>query len=131
MSTTAVAQLLSVTLYYRRFFPFYTFNVVGGVDADGVGAVYSYDAIGSVERTPYSVSGTGSALIQSLLDNQVAKKHQPNASTVPLTLEETVALVKDAFSSAGERDIYTGDTVEISKITKDGVTTELLQLRRD
>lgn len=39
MSVSAVAQLLSNTLYYKRFFPYYTFNLVAGLDEQGEHAV--------------------------------------------------------------------------------------------
>jgi len=71
MSTSAVAQMLSTTLYHKRFFPYYTFNVLGGVDDQGLGAVYGYDAVGSFERMPYGVTGSASALMTSVLDNQL------------------------------------------------------------
>lgn len=129
MSCTAVAQLLSTTLYHKRFFPYYTFNVVGGIDAEGKGAVFGYDAIGSFERIPYGVQGSGSALITSLLDNQVEFKTQPQHKR-DLTLEETVAVVKDAFTVCCERDIYTGDKVIIYKITADGIEEEEFDLAR-
>ena len=39
--------------------------------------------------------------------------------------------VKDVFISCGERDIYTGDQVEIAVITKDGIETIMFDLKAD
>ncbi|CAN0146360.1 unnamed protein product, partial [Hapterophycus canaliculatus] len=36
MGTKAVSRMLSTHLYYRRSFPFYTFNIVGGLDEEGI-----------------------------------------------------------------------------------------------
>jgi 20S proteasome subunit beta 6 len=135
MSANAVAQLVSTTLYMKRFFPYYTFNLVAGLDEEGKGAIYTYDAIGSFERVGYGCQGSGKELIQPVLDNQLKAAsplvlpERPWLSTLPL--EQAVDLVKDAFVSAGERDIYTGDDVEILIMTKDGIREERLELKRD
>ena len=111
MSVVAAAQLLSNTLYNKRFFPYFTFNIAAGLDDEGRGAVFTYDAIGSYERTGYSCQGSGKDLMQPVLDNQLKAASPllvPAAnSTTELPLEQAVDLVKDAFVSAGERDIYT------------------------
>lgn len=135
MACSAVAQLLSNTLYYKRFFPYYTFNLCAGLDEQGRGAIYTYDAIGSYERVGYGCQGSGKELVQPVLDNQLKAAsplvipEQQWLSLLPL--EQAVDLVKDAFVSAGERDIYTGDDVEILIITKDGIKTDSLALKRD
>jgi 20S proteasome subunit beta 6 len=82
MSAPAIGQMLATTLYGRRFFPFYTFNVVGGLDENGEGCVFSYDAIGCFERLKYTASGTGQALVEPFLDNLVGYKNTDKKPTV-------------------------------------------------
>ncbi len=135
MGTASVAQLCSVTLYGHRMFPYYAFTILGGLDAEGRGAVYSFDPVGSFEREQYRAGGSGASLIQPLLDNQVGKKNiVPGvaANIASLSLDDALKMTRDAFVSAAERDIHTGDYVEIWIITKrDGVRSELYPLRRD
>jgi 20S proteasome subunit beta 6 len=130
MSSHAAAQLLSVTLYYRRFFPYYAFNLVGGIDNEGKGAVYGYDAVGSYKRDDYGAMGSGQNFVIPILDNLFGHKNrQDEKKAIPA--EEAVRMIKDIFIIAAERDIHTGDNVEIKVIRKDGVTTEVFPLKKD
>jgi len=135
ISCPAVAQMLSNTLYNRRFFPLYTFNLCAGLDKEGKGAVYTYDAIGSHERVGFSCQGSGKDLMQPVLDNQLQSASPllwpPVSTATKLSKEECLDLVKGAFAAATERDIYTGDAVQIFIMTRDGLTEETLPLRKD
>ncbi|CAL1544618.1 unnamed protein product [Lymnaea stagnalis] len=131
MPTPSVAAMLSTILYYRRFFPYYTHNLVAGLDEEGKGCVYSFDPVGSYEREVYRAKGSASAMLQPLLDNQIGGKNQQGYVVQPMPLDRCIAVVKDVFTSAAERDIYTGDNILISVITKDGLKSEKFPLRKD
>lgn len=130
MSTHAVAQMLSNTLYYRRFFPYYTFNLLAGLDEEGRGAVYGYDAVGSYKRDEYGAMGSGQNFIVPLLDNLIGHRNRADERT-ELTREEAIAIAKECFVTAGERDIYTGDSVRITIIDSAGIHDEVFALKLD
>lgn len=69
-TTESIAQFLSNTLYGRRFMPFYAFNLLCGLDVNGEGCVFGYDAVGSYDKLTYGVQGSGSQLGAPILDNQ-------------------------------------------------------------
>nr|XP_002121356.1 proteasome subunit beta type-1-B-like [Ciona intestinalis] len=129
-STSAIAAMISKMLYYKRFFPYYVYNIVAGLDNEGKGCVYSYDPVGSYEREQYRAAGAANELLQPLLDNQIGFKNMSEAGP-PLSKERAVQLCIDCFISAAERDITTGDCVLIQVIDKDGVETKKFPLRRD
>lgn len=135
-STSAVAQLISTQLYNRRFFPMYVNTIVAGLNNEGEGAIYSYDPVGSYEREVYRAVGSSASLLQPLLDSELGLKNKGTFElrkryTVPSHRDQVVATIKDAFSAAAERDIYTGDTLVINITSRDGVQSEHFSLRRD
>ena len=68
-----LAQMLSVTLYSRRFFPYYAFNILAGEDENGVFRCYGYDAVGSYDEAPYGAQGSGNELVTPVLDNIIGR----------------------------------------------------------
>jgi len=133
MSTPSVARMLSNTLYYKRFFPYYAFNILAGIDTQtGKGAVYGYDAIGSYQKdeAAYNASGSGQAYIIPFLDNVIGNRNRLEPKP-ELPATEVVEILKDAFLSAGERDIYTGDAVEIMVVTSAGIQKSRFALKAD
>lgn len=142
MSVKACAQRLSTILYQKRFFPYYVHAILGGIDEDGTGALYSYDPVGSYEREQCRAAGAAASLIMPFLDNQVNYKNQyiPGSGEGHALAEKpkeslpkdvVLGLVKDAFTSATERHIEVGDGLQIFIITKDGIEEQIVPLKRD
>lgn len=129
-ATESVAQFLSNTLYGRRFMPYYAFNLLCGIKKDGKGTVYGYDAVGSYGEEGYGVQGSGSQLGNPILDNQFTG-HNHMVKKLPGDQQEVENTAKDIINSIAERDIYTGDAIEVVTVDKDGVRFARHKLRRD
>ncbi|THH05895.1 hypothetical protein EW145_g4464 [Phellinidium pouzarii] len=119
MPLRAIARLIQTMLYAQRFFPYYVYNILGGIEDDGSGAVYSFDPVGSYERETCRAAGAAQSLVQPFLDNQIYFKNQqplPGVAggyPVHLPLERVLSLVTDSFTSATERHIEVGDGLEV------------------
>ncbi|KAG8701756.1 Proteasome subunit beta type-6 [Ceratobasidium sp. 394] len=113
MPLRAIARLIQTMLYAKRFFPYYVYNILSGIEEDGSGAVYSFDPVGSYEREACRAAGAAQALVQPFLDNQIYFKNQQGAHPQHLPLPHVLALVTDSFTSATERHIEVGDGLEI------------------
>eukprot|EP00904_Undaria_pinnatifida_P001340 jgi/Undpi1/11206/HiC_scaffold_30.g13504.m1 len=129
MGVKAMSHMLSTHLYYRRSFPFYTFNILGGLDDEGTGAVYGYDAVGSFERVRVACAGGGQSIMQPVLDRLDAEAGQGAGGNgelpiVAVELEVALSLVRRAFVAAGERNIRLGDRVEILVLTREVAVAE-------
>jgi len=124
MPLRAIARLIQTMLYAKRFFPYYVYNILGGIEEDGSGAVYSFDPVGSYEREACRAAGAASSLIQPFLDNQIYFKNQVAASGTShpkhLPLLDVLALVTDSFTGATERHIEVGDGLEMFVIVASG-----------
>lgn len=71
MPLHSIARMLCTILYGKRFFPYYVYNILGGLDEEGKGAVYSFDPVGSYEREFCRAAGSAQSLLQPFLDSQV------------------------------------------------------------
>ncbi|KAK3114126.1 Proteasome subunit beta type-6 [Teratosphaeriaceae sp. CCFEE 6253] len=142
ISVAACANRLSHILYGKRFFPYYVTAILAGLDENGVGALYSYDPVGSYERETCRAAGAAASLIMPFLDNQVNLKNQYEAEAeqglykpqlVPIALkrEQVEELVRDAFTSAVERHIEVGDGLQMMVVTKDGIEEIFSPLKMD
>ncbi|KAG9662025.1 proteasome subunit beta type-1 precursor, partial [Aureobasidium melanogenum] len=142
MTVSACAQRLSHILYNKRFFPYYVHAILGGIDEEGKGALYSYDPVGSYEREQCRAAGAASSLIMPFLDNQVNFKNQyiPGSGEghalqarvpEPLPQKDVEEVVMDAFTSAVERHIEVGDGLQMMIITKNGIEERYIPLKKD
>lgn len=134
ISIESLANLISMTMYDRRFFPYFTSTILAGLDSNGKGVVYYYDPVGQYERVRYRAVGTSYTLLQPCLDlfygwenNRISQPLKDE----DLTMRAAVLMARKCLRIASDRDIYSGDTGELLSVTREGMRSSTIKLRAD
>ncbi|MFY9300665.1 MAG: proteasome subunit beta [Candidatus Nitrosotenuis sp.] len=105
----SIAKMMSNLMYERRFFPFLTQIIVGGIVDKP--AIYTLDPLGSVLPDDYAAVGTGAEMALGVLDQQF----KPGMKE-----KEAVDLAVKSVKAATMRDSFSGDGIDVLVITKEG-----------
>ncbi len=118
ITVKAAAQLLSNILFSRKYMPFLTQTLIGGIDQEG-SHLFSLDLAGSLIRENYSAVGTATSLVLGVLEANFKEN---------MSEEEAVELAVKAIRSATRRDAMSGDGIDILVVTHSGVKTKEVPL---
>ncbi|MEF8832013.1 MAG: archaeal proteasome endopeptidase complex subunit beta [Candidatus Thermoplasmatota archaeon] len=110
ISVEAATTLLSNIMMGRRMMPYYVGLVMGGVDPDGSGKVYSIDALGGAISDDYVAEGSGSQFVYGVLEDHYEED---------MEMDETVELAVLSLLVSSSRDSASGDGVNVAKITSE------------
>jgi len=112
------ANLLAMTIYRNIRTPSMMPSIVGtlisGVNEDGSAELYTIEPAGSIIKvTDYDANfSSGMPFILGLLERQYKKN---------LSVVEGVELAKEALMSSTQRDVGSGNGIDVFTITKDGI----------
>jgi len=111
ITVKAAAKLVSTILFSKRWLPYITQTIIGGFDKEG-SSIYTLDLFGSLIKDDFAAVGTGAKVAIGVLES----KYKSNIST---EVGEKIAI--SAVKSAIERDIASGNGIDILTITSEGV----------
>ncbi|GAB6861421.1 archaeal proteasome endopeptidase complex subunit beta [Haloplanus litoreus] len=109
MSMEALSTLTSNFLRSGAFF--IVSPLLGGVDEDGA-HVYSLDPLGGMMEEDYAVSGSGSQYALGVLEQEY---------DAGLSMDEATSVAAHAIQSAVERDLASGNGINVAAVTDEGV----------
>ncbi len=117
-SIKEAAHLLGMMTYRNIRTPTMIPNIVGtliaGVDEDGKSHLYSIEPAGSAEEVhDYDANfSSGMPYILGLLERQYRKD---------MSIKEAVELAKEGIKASTQRDVGSGNGIDVFTITKDGI----------
>ncbi|MCL4436767.1 MAG: proteasome subunit beta [Thaumarchaeota archaeon] len=111
----SVAKLLSVIMFERRFAPFITQIVIGGVDDKPL--VYVLDPLGSIIPDKYASVGSGAEMAIGVIENEFTDNMSEDAAK---------NLAVKSIKSSIQRDAASGDGIDLMIITQSGIREETI-----
>ncbi|MCC6024715.1 MAG: archaeal proteasome endopeptidase complex subunit beta [Desulfurococcaceae archaeon] len=112
IKTRSLAKILSIILYNYKLFPMFTEIIVGGYDEEGP-SLFILDPVGSLIEERYAAVGSGSQLALGYIEPKYRED---------LTLGEAEKIAIEAIKTVIERDVLSGDGVDLVVITREGYT---------
>jgi len=110
MPVSAAARLVANLFFSYRLFPLMAQIIIGGIDSSRP-HLFSIDPFGSITEEKYVATGSGSPIAYGILEEKFKED---------LSLNEALSIVAQALRSAMERDVATGDNLDIVVIDKNG-----------
>ncbi|NVM54696.1 MAG: archaeal proteasome endopeptidase complex subunit beta [Candidatus Helarchaeota archaeon] len=106
----AAATLYAYYLFNRRWFPFLTQTIIGGVDKSGP-HIYTLDAVGSlIEEYTVAATGSGTPIALGVLEDAYFEK---------ITIKQAIPIAIHAVRTAIERDIGSGNGIDVVFVDKE------------
>ena len=120
---SSFAQLVSATLYERRFGPYFCSPVIAGLEPDGTPYLCGMDSIGAIETAKdFMVAGTATESLLGVCESL----WKPD-----MEAEELFETLSQALLSGQDRDCLAGWGAVVYVITKDKVVARTLKGRMD
>lgn len=117
------ANLVSTSLYERRFGPWFVGPIVAGLNNENEPFICGFDSIGCIDFAgDFIVSGTASDQLYGMCESL----YEPN-----LESEDLFETISQALLSAADRDALSGWGAVVYILTKDKVIKRYLKSRQD
>jgi proteasome beta subunit len=118
ISVKSASKTISSLLFQRRFFPYITQTIIGGIDEKGP-SIYVLDPLGSLIQDTYATVGSGAEIAIGVLEASYRDD---------LSLGEGKDLIIRAMKSAIARDAGSGNGIDLLIISNDGIQEESIIL---
>lgn len=118
VSVRSAAKLMGNLLFQRKFIPYITQTIVGGVDEEGP-SLFVLDLMGSVIEDKYATVGSGAEVAIGVFESD----YRDN-----LTIDEGRDIAIKALKASLARDAASGGSLDIMVITKKGIKEETIKV---